>query len=37
MIQSWFGPQGVVSIDENLLKTFFQFTIITREQIPPSQ
>lgn len=37
IIERWFGPQGVVSIDENLLKSFFQFTIITREQIPPSK
>ncbi|MGL5033419.1 MAG: extracellular substrate binding-like orphan protein GrrP, partial [Microcystaceae cyanobacterium] len=37
MVNSWIGPDGVVKIDPQVVRDFFNFTLITHEQIPPAQ
>lgn len=32
----WFGPEGIVDIDPQLLKDYFQMILISREQVPPT-
>lgn len=36
MVDRWFGRNGIVPIDPELIKTFFDTIILTREQIPLS-
>jgi polar amino acid transport system substrate-binding protein len=36
MVDRWFGRNGIVPIDSELIKTFFDTIILTREQIPLS-
>ncbi|MGK7943551.1 MAG: extracellular substrate binding-like orphan protein GrrP [Microcystaceae cyanobacterium] len=35
MVNRYFGEEGVVSVDPQRIKDFFESVIITREQIPP--
>ncbi|MDJ0729064.1 MAG: extracellular substrate binding-like orphan protein GrrP [Crocosphaera sp.] len=37
MVNRYFGEDGVVPIDSQRIKDFFEMIIITREQIPPEQ
>lgn len=34
LVDRWFGPQGVVELPPELLRTFFQGVILSREQVP---
>lgn len=34
-IGQWFGPEGIVEIDPQILKDYFQTILISREQVPP--
>lgn len=34
IVERWFGPQGIVSLDTNVIRDFFQGIITTTEQIP---
>jgi polar amino acid transport system substrate-binding protein len=34
MIDRWFGKDGIVKVDPELIKAFFEVIILTREQIP---
>ncbi len=37
MVNRWFGPEGMIDeIQPKDIQDFFKFTILTREQIPPS-
>ena len=37
MVNRWLGPDGVVKIDPEVIRNFFNYTLITHEQIPPDQ
>lgn len=37
MVNRWFGPQGVVEIEPDILRTFFKMILLTQEQIPSAQ
>ncbi|HIK17976.1 MAG TPA: extracellular substrate binding-like orphan protein GrrP [Leptolyngbyaceae cyanobacterium M33_DOE_097] len=37
MVNKWFGPQGVVEIEPDILRTFFKMILLTQEQIPPTK
>jgi polar amino acid transport system substrate-binding protein len=36
MVNRYFGEEGIVSFDPEIIRNFFEMVIITREQIPPS-
>ena len=35
MINRWFGPDGVVKVDPQDIRTFFSYTVTSHEPIPP--
>lgn len=36
IVNKWFGPEGIVDLPPELIRGFFQSTILTRAQIPPT-
>ena len=37
MVNRWIGPDGIVNVDPQDVRDFFNYTLITHEQIPPAQ
>ena len=37
IIDRWLGPNGITVVDPEAIRDFFNYTVITHEQIPPSE
>jgi polar amino acid transport system substrate-binding protein len=34
LINRWFGPQGVLPVEPERIRSFFNFILVTHEQVP---
>ena len=37
VVDRWLGPNGITIVDPEVIRNFFNYTVITHEQIPPSE
>lgn len=37
IVDRWLGPNGITIVDPDVIRSFFNYTVITHEQIPPSE
>jgi polar amino acid transport system substrate-binding protein len=37
IVDRWLGPNGITIVDPDVIRNFFNYTVITHEQIPPSE
>jgi polar amino acid transport system substrate-binding protein len=37
VVDRWLGPNGITIVDPDVIRNFFNYTVITHEQIPPSE
>ena len=37
IVDRWLGPNGITIVDPDVIRSFFNYTVITHEQIPPAE
>jgi polar amino acid transport system substrate-binding protein len=37
IVDRWLGPNGITIVDPEVIRNFFNYTVITHEQIPPAE
>ncbi len=37
MVNQWFGPEGIINLDQAIIRNFFENVLITKEQVPLDQ
>ncbi|MFM7574718.1 MAG: extracellular substrate binding-like orphan protein GrrP [Snowella sp.] len=37
VVDRWLGPNGITIVDPDVIRSFFNYTVITHEQIPPAE
>jgi hypothetical protein len=37
IVDRWLGPNGITIVDPDVIRNFFNYTVITHEQIPPAE
>lgn len=37
IVDRWLGPNGITIVDPDVIRSFFNYTVITHEQIPPTE